>query len=210
MAYNNNIPQPGDQISQSQVQILQNFADLQTLIDVNHVDFASADQGKHKWVTLTQQSAIPPTGSAFGATELGLYNAVNSITTKNELYIKKINQVTTVQIPATASILSTTSIPTWTSSGWTYLPSGILCKWGTVTPGGAGSSSFSFPVSATIPAFSGIFNIQLTLYNSGVSSDQNKAIQLVTATPTTFSVYGSQRTTTTAAIVTYMYFAIGF
>jgi hypothetical protein len=73
MAYQANIPQPGDLLSQSQSDLLNNFMALQTLIDINHVDFASGDQGKHKWVTFPVQGAIPPAGSGFLAGELGLY-----------------------------------------------------------------------------------------------------------------------------------------
>ncbi len=47
MSYQNNIPQPTDALSQSQSDILNNFAAIQTLIDVDHVDFANINQGKH-------------------------------------------------------------------------------------------------------------------------------------------------------------------
>src|SRR5438445_164595 len=53
MAYQSNIPQATDQLSVSQGDILNNFAALSTFLNINHVDFASGDQGKHKWVTLT-------------------------------------------------------------------------------------------------------------------------------------------------------------
>lgn len=210
MAYNQNIPQPGDQLSQSQADLLANFQALQTLIDVNHEDFASADQGKHKWVTLTQQSAIPPTGSAFGASEIGLYNAVNSVTSKNELYVKKVNQVTTVQIPATASILSTSSAPIAGSNGWTYLPSGLLLKWGTATTGVAGFQTVAFPVAATIPVFNGVISGQVCIYTSNVASDPNQFVNLVSLTTTLIGVFGAQRTTITPATVTFNYLVIGY
>jgi len=210
MAYNANIPQPSNQLSQSQADILANFQEIKTLIDVNHEDFASADQGKHKWVTLTQQGAIPPAGSAFGATELGLYNAVNSVTTKNELYVKKVNQVTTVQIPATASILSTSSSPIAFSNGWSYLPSGILLKWGVFTTGVAGFQNFNFPVSATIPVFTGVISAQLSIYSAGMAIDPNQSVNLVALNTTNMSVFGSQRTTTTPSIVSFNYLVIGY
>ena len=47
MAYLNNIPQATDRIKDSQPQILANFAEIQTLVGVNHVNFNAVDQGKH-------------------------------------------------------------------------------------------------------------------------------------------------------------------
>ena len=82
MAYNQNIPQATDQLSQSQSDILNNFIALQTLIDVNHVDFASADQGKHKMLELVNQAVVP----TFLATEVGFYNALFTFTGINELW----------------------------------------------------------------------------------------------------------------------------
>src|ERR1700679_3027455 len=121
MAYNANIPQAGDLISQSQGDILANFQAIQTLVDVNHVDFASGDQGKHKFVTFPTQNPAP----TFSPTEMGLYNFVNTTTNKNELYVNKILGATQVQVPMTASSLSGGNT---TNNGdfWTYLPSGIL------------------------------------------------------------------------------------
>src|SRR5271156_6351075 len=130
MVYQNNIPQPTDLLSKSQGDLLNNFAALKTLIDVNHVDFNSADQGKHMWVTLPSQGATPPAGSGFAPTELGLYNAVYTTTTQQELFINKTNQATVVQVPLSASTLSTNSAPAQGTQGWSYLPSGIIIKWG--------------------------------------------------------------------------------
>ena len=47
MPYQNNIPQPTDQLSVSQGDLLNNFASIYTLIGVNHVQFDASGQGKH-------------------------------------------------------------------------------------------------------------------------------------------------------------------
>jgi len=59
MSYNNNIPQPTDVLSQSQVQILNNFQRVQTIWETNHGDINSADGGKHKFLTMPVQAAGP-------------------------------------------------------------------------------------------------------------------------------------------------------
>lgn len=117
MAYNQNIPKPGDLISVSQGQILANFQAIQTLIDVNHVDFADAgNMGKHKFVTFTDQTALPPVAAG---TDLNMYNAVDGNTGLQELWIGNSAGST---IPFTSGIFAT--------PGWTFIPSGIMIQWG--------------------------------------------------------------------------------
>src|SRR5579872_1784176 len=128
--YNNNIPQPNNPLSQSQGDIVNNFSAIFNLIGVNHVNFGSADQGKHMWITYPSQGATPPAGSGFASTELGTYNAVYATTTQQELFINKTNQATVVQVPMTASLLSTNSAPASNFGMWTYLPSGLILKSG--------------------------------------------------------------------------------
>lgn len=195
--YNENIPQATDQISQSQDQILQNFQALKVLIDINHVDFASADQGKHKWITMPSQGAIPPAGSGFAAGELGLYNAINSLTTKNELYINKTNQATVVQVPATASILSSNSAPASGAAGWTQLPSGIILRWGSFTGITGPVATVTLASSATVgPTLTQILTVLVTSYDASGSDNNFFAYLGNIISNTQFQVHLVPRTTT--------------
>lgn len=210
--YNANIPQPTDQISQSQDQILQNFQSIQSLIDVNHVDFASGDQGKHKWVTMPVQGAIPPAGSGFAAGEIGLYNAVDTFNSKNELYVNKTNQVTVVQIPLTASILSVNSAPALGSFGWTQLPSGIIIRWGSFTSITGPNATVTLATSTTAgPTFTQILNVQVTTYDPG-TSDGNYFVYLgQIISNTQFKVHIVPRTSTSGtATGSFLFTAIGY
>lgn len=206
MAYQANIPQPTDLLSQSQSDLLNNFQALQTLIDINHVDFASGDQGKHKWVTFPVQAAIPPAGSGFLAGELGLYNAVNATTTHSELYINKTNQITVVQVPMTASSLSTNSAPASNGGFWTYLPSGLV-----LIGGNGGPSSGLTTVTLTVgPALTQILTV-LVCPAGGGTSDVNFAVRLVDITsPSTFRIYVSPRTTVGSGTGAFQFLAIGY
>lgn len=202
MAYNPNIPQPTDLLSQSQSDILNNFQALGVWVDVDHVDFGAPDEGKHSRVTFPVQAPAP----AFLAGEIGLYSFLNTNTTKNELYLVNSSapQVTT---PITASLLSLSPTPGNNVDGWTYLPSGILIKWGSGTANG--NTAFLFPVSVNVPAFAGVLSMQVTTYTNNVA-DSNTFARLSGFTNLGFNVYGSARTTAVAAAAEFQYLAIGY
>lgn len=210
MAYNANIPQPNNQLNQSQNDILNNFQAIPTLITVNHGDFGAADEGKHKWVTMPQQAATPPGGAGFVAGEIGLYNAVYALTTQNELYVNKRNQATVVQVPSTASILSSNSAPAQNSFGWTLLPSGIVLRWGNFT-GFTGSNIVTLSTSATNgPALTQILTVQLTPYDP-TAGDVNFSVRLgAILSATQFTVYISSRTTAGAGTGGFQYLVVGY
>jgi hypothetical protein len=202
VAYNNSIPQPTDRIADSQAPILANFAAIDTVVSINHVTFddPSGDQGKHKWVSLPVQGATPPAG-AFAAGEVGMYSFLNPTTSKNELYINKTNQATITQIPATASFLSLTSSPANDSDGWTYLPSGLLVKWGNSNVNGNGTVNYIVGPGA----FTKIFNVSVTTI-----IDKTTTATLLSTSMTQLTVNGSVRNDPTTAKLTYFYyFAIG-
>jgi hypothetical protein len=192
MSFNQNIPQPGDQISQSQGQILGNFQSLYTWANANHVSFDLTNAGKHIYVQMPVQGAPP----AFTLGEIDLWNQAYTVNaaTKNEFYIRKENQTNVgtvdVSVPATASILGYYSGPSLGATGWTFLPSGILMQWGRATTGAgtvnlnAGGNQgpvftqlLSVQVSfgqtpaptATLSAnFTGIFNLAINSNTAGL------------------------------------------
>jgi len=213
MAYLPNIPQATDQLSVSQGNILNNFTILGAIAgNANPSSAAINSTAGFNWILLPSQGTAPgntpPTGSAFPASTVAMYSAINPVTAQNELYINKTNQATVVQISATASILSLVSAPIVFSSGWTYLPSGILLKWGgNITANG--SLTVTFPASANIPAFTTCLTVLVTL-EDGITGDADRSIRLQNVTPTDFSVYGSFRTTTGAASSVFTYLAIGY
>ena len=89
MAYNPNIPQATDTLNSSQGDLLANFMAIQTLIDVNHYDFASANQGKHMFVTMPVQTQSP--GTALG--EMALFTMNDGSERHNYGYKLKIKQL---------------------------------------------------------------------------------------------------------------------
>lgn len=192
MAFQSNIPQPTDQISVSQADILNNFIALSTFLNINHVDFASADQGKHKFVSFPVQAVAPVTTG----TEVALYSKTSTLTGVPELFFR--NATNGLEFEFTSYNPAV--------DGWVRTPAGILLKWGQVN--GNGQTNITFPVAANTPPFTALYSIQLTTLGT-VAIDPDKFVTLNGYGPTVFSVYCSTRTTVGASAVTFMYLAIG-
>lgn len=145
----NDTPLATNPINQTQAPIRTNFQSIMSLIDVNHVDFSDpVDFGKHKWVTFPSQGAIPPAGSAFTGTEIGLFNAL--LSGQQELYVNRTITTgpTTRNIPMTASTLSSVVAPGVGASIFTYVPSGFIVQSGTfsvATSGVVVNFAMAFP-----------------------------------------------------------------
>jgi len=158
MPFNPAIPQAPDLISVSQGQLLGNNTAIPVWQAVNHYEFGTGvNEGKHRFLTLPNQAAAP----AFAGTDDGIYNLIPTVaplTTIPELFVHKQRPGGgTADIPMTASILSTAT-PAAGAPGWTYLPSGIIMKWGIVPVNNAGATTIAF--DATMP-FSAVFAVTL-------------------------------------------------
>lgn len=190
MAYNANIPQPGDQISQSQADILANFQATGAFVAIDHAGFNTADAGKHNKITFPEQAGAP---AAMAATEIGLYNIVNPVTTFNELYIRQNQGGTVYDTPLTACLAAT--------PGWTYLPSGLILKWGTST----------LSLAGTVVAFNPVFphaclTVSLTARSDG---GQNNFLSALNLLPGSFTGYSTTRSGGASNAPVY-YLAIGW
>lgn len=183
MAWNPNIPQPTDKLSVSQADILANFQALDPI--VNGVD---------QFVLLPVQGSAPTTS----ATQIAIYSRVSALTGIAELALRR---------PSSGVITEFTS-STQSNNGWTRLPSGILLKWGQGTANGL--TTITFPVAASVPAFTQIFSIQVaTGYVNGSDGDGFVRLNQYIAPWTSFTAYGSARTTVTNKSVSFDYLAIG-
>lgn len=100
MTYDPEVPQPDDDMSDSQADLLTNNQDLATVFAVNHValDDASADKGKHKYVTYVQQSDDPETA----ANEYAVYSKDDGGDT--ELFARPENNGTAFQLTRDGSL----------------------------------------------------------------------------------------------------------
>lgn len=205
LAYNDT-PLSTDPINQTQAPIRTNFESIRAIIGVNHVDFADADSGKHKFVTFPVQVAAP----VLAAGEIGLYNkaALAPFGTFNELFVHKLTTqgTATADIPFTASILSTSNpLPTAAAVGWTYLPSGIILQWGSAgIPDSQNPTATNFPIAFP--------NACLSVIISAVQSTNGAVPPLVytaSALTTTQVLVGSKNGASGNTSV-FRYLAIGY
>lgn len=183
MAYQNNIPQPTDQLSKSQADLLNNFIEIALAFNLNHGNFNSgANQGKHAFVELFTQSPKPTTSAG----EVGLYSQTSSFTSQPELAIQKQTGGVSYEFTSAGYVVGTAAVP-----GWAVFPSGILLKWGfttgsgagivTVTLNAAGQPTYSLPYialsqpigsAAQIINFNSFTGTASAQYTSSVASQQ--------------------------------------
>lgn len=174
--------------------IQENFAAIDTAWDINHVGIGDTNQGKHNFVHIRENSEPSTTTN-----EIGLWTQDYTHSSDGtELMIRR--ESNGVSIPSTAAYFSS-------SAGWTFLPSGILLKWGTLN-GGSGDYQVYFATGTGYPAFTAVYSAQVTTYNSS-SGDSDTFVRLKSVTTTSISIYCSARTTTGASSAYCNYLVIG-
>jgi hypothetical protein len=197
MPYQQNIPQPADQLDDSQGDILGNFQEIYNLVGINHVQFGgAAGQGKHTEVTLPRNAAPTPTG----ITEANIYSDLNALTGQTELWWQRENNGNRISFTANASL----------ANGWTYLPSGILLQWGTDTKTGS-NQLVTLPVGNP-PLVLNAFFVGLTATGIGatgtnMSTYVNGSYDILAGPPQTFRV--NCFNDGVPAAVTFQYFIVG-
>ena len=159
MTFNPNIPQSTDIPSQSQAQFLTNFTQLNTVFGQDHVTFndaTSANRGKHDQSTYIDQGSDPATSS----NEIALYSkALSGVST---LYMRKESSGTVVQLSGVD--------PSAASSGTTFLPGGLVLKWGTsASVSNNGTVNFATPFANNCFAVCVTINIGSTVSPVGIN-----------------------------------------
>lgn len=149
-------PASGDNLSDSQGDIQQNFQTANTVMDINHYPFdnATTSKGKHKYVQfpvdINPSTAVPPV-VVTGSTELLLYNGLSG--TYNLYFIPP-----STAIPGGGIQLTRNEAPVAAGTGFSWMPGGILIQWGTATKVTDGAVSFS-------PSFSAVpYSVQITVF----------------------------------------------
>lgn len=166
MTYNNAIPQPTDLISNSQSQILENFAQLDKQYGTSatssggagigdHVAFSgSSNNGYHIQVRFPSAPSAPTTTG----TQSALYPVANATTGQQELYF----QNSSTEYAGGGTLQLTGPVSATANNGSVYLPGGIIMKWGSGSFSGSQNPSVAFS-----PAFpNACFNVQLSLLNT--------------------------------------------
>lgn len=213
MPWNSGIPQPAQTISETTTPIQDNFLAVQVWTNVDHVQIDGillGNQGKHNKVTLMNQAAAPPftpvVVPATGVSALGLYALAGNLpigtaNTTTQLYAHVVRKdagvnYTTSEVPFSYSVLTRVQAPTYvfaqSNFGYTYLPSGILMKWGTSPASDVVAPASFIVVNANIaaagPAFTQILSVQITSVQSALGTLYNNVIAVTAITATTFTI----------------------
>lgn len=186
MAFNSNIPQAGDVLSQSQADLLNNFGAINTAFNLNHGNFNAANQGKHLFL---EMPVVADQVTAAG--EVGVYCKNGATSGVPELFFRR----------QSAGAITPMTEASAMANGWTWLPSGLLMQWGTQVNTG-GPNSYNFPIAFPTACLQVVVG---TLFNT----DQNKFTQLVGFTQTQFSIFSTQRTANVATTGSCTFWAIG-
>lgn len=155
MAYTTDIPKPGDLISQSQPLLRQNCNALQSF--------------GNGYAILTNQVSAPSSGT-IGAGNDALYTLTYATTSENEMYIHKQSVDAPTDVPFSASKMSNTAMASCVN-GWSYLPSGLLVKWGRVLAPSAVIFTVDVGTLSGGPVYNQIFQTYLTSSWSGSVSN---------------------------------------
>ena len=154
MAYNNAIPAANHLLSQSQAEIQENFAQIQTLVGVNHINFGAAGSGKHLYLQLPEHAA-----PATAVNEAGFYANVGATSTVTELFFRRENNGVSIAFTEGTNA----------ASGWSRLPSGVIMKW--FTGGINGGATANVNLNSVGPNYATLYNIQASV--TGTAGDTN-------------------------------------
>ena len=161
-AYSNSIPQATDRPSDSQALLLSNFQALKVFLDRNHVPIVdpttNVDEGKHKFLQMPEQGSAPTTATDEG----GLY--VKEANSRSTLFWRQEGNGTEIQLTRQNPTLSA-------STGESFLPGGIIIKWGISAGFGSATSKV---VSFGGTAFTTVYQFSATLYQTAGASGELK------------------------------------
>lgn len=133
LPYTVNVPLSNQRIDDTQENIQDNFEAIKDIFEVNHITFDDPGFGFHDFISLIDNLNNPI--SAVTSTELLIYNGNETRTEERQVYIRRSGRL---DVPFTAQLSNTQKgdkIP-----GWSYLPSGLLLKYGNSGMGSTGTA----------------------------------------------------------------------
>lgn len=155
--YIDNLPTANQTFAQTQPLINRNFTIIDTAFSVDHTAMTSnTNQGNHVKVTLI--SGADPAAVNQGPIFYSKQVTYPGPLTKNELFFRQAigDGSNIVQLTDMANAIAVSA------SGSTFLPGGVIIKWGSVTGKPAGTA-FTF----STPFLSNVFSLTLGNFNTG-------------------------------------------
>lgn len=155
MTFNPSIPQATDRPSRSQSDLLNNFTQLNTVFDVDHVTYnAAADRGEHTKITLNDVIADP----GLADPKCSVY--IKTVAGDSELFFEKYDNTAVANlVQQMTNLVVTTAAAGGTVGGnisYIDTPWGLRLLWG-LTNVFSGDRRLTMPVGTTA-----VLNYQLT------------------------------------------------
>lgn len=167
------IPNAPNDPADDQPKIKDNFANINSLFNVNHYLPGSVNNGKHEKVEMPTAGTKPPSGlvaseaTLYGKSANGASQVFFTPDTTNDEY-----QLTRAITASFAKFSTNTALASANGNGgWTFLPGGMLLQYGSFNPNT--SINVSFPISFTGTPYS----VQLT-----GSADNNSTFRAAVST----------------------------
>lgn len=184
------LPQNGQSLGNSKANIRDNIDGTFQTVAKNHFNNNSGSAGKHQYIQFPTD--VNPGGST-GANELLLYNGLDGIL--NNLYFIPPGKA----VPSAGIQLTRNESPITASTGFTWLPGGIIMQWGTATKTSGQTVSFS-PSFLAVP-----YSVQITVFENNV----NRHTVFVSATTTSNFTVTSRDSSGADESNTFFWLAIG-
>ncbi len=194
MAYNPNIPNPGDLLSDSQSQLKNNFQALDNIFAKDHFEFSdsTANKGFHKQVRLVNQAA-PGLAGASGALYAILYDGNSWPIWENAL----------------GSTFLATSATQGSANGYASLPGGVLVQWGFKAQTSTGTGTVTFATSNKSFITNCFMVITDAVYASNVATPNGTATVIIDSFTKSNLGFDYKMFTSSADIKGFYWIAIG-
>lgn len=201
--YNPSIPQPNDDLSDSQGDILNNFSSANTTFDIDHYTFnnATANRGRHKDIHIVTR--VGNAGNTSGA-----YTLFSKDYTPDSTGAVADTQLFGITANGGVSQLSGNNAQ---ADGWVWC-GGLLLQWGVITitsSSQTGTVTFKDRVAGAIPFPTNCFNVQLSLDFTGSVSLAGASTYLVTGAPSNTDFNWAVQLASTATTRKMFWFAVG-
>lgn len=206
MPYQQNKPAANDQLNDSQGDIQGNFLEIFNWVAVNHGQFDTANVGKHTQVTLPYAAVLTPPA----ANEAVIYSAISpysSLIAGNNGALFWKSQNNTATIPLTVGYFTPPALPADAVEGFTFLPSGLLIKFGRVAARTGLSQMITYPLApGTTPAFTAFPFMVMVFPFSIAGNPRIVNVNTFNTTTITVSIYDTNGAPATSSL---FYIAIG-
>lgn len=149
MAYDKTQPLITNTGVEARTAIENNFDAISDFVEVDHVEFNGADQGKHNSMTMPEQAVAPTPQANEGA----LYCKESPSTATTALFFRNESSGDEVEVTGAKKAVD----------GWAYLPSGLIMMWGGAVVGQGSDATATFVTGSGIPTLSKVYSVQVTI-----------------------------------------------